>query len=35
MTTKHRQEKVKLTVECTLDERAYIKMLAARSHKKE
>lgn len=30
MTTQH--EKVKLTVECTPDERAYIKMLAARAH---
>lgn len=25
-------EKVKITIECTLDERAYIKMLAARAH---
>ncbi len=32
MTTRHHHEKVKLTVECTLDERAYIKMLAARAH---
>lgn len=26
------REKVKITIECTLDERAYIKMLAARAH---
>ena len=32
MTTQHHHEKVKLTVECTPDERAYIKMLAARAH---
>lgn len=25
-------EKVKMTIECTLDERIYIKMLAARAH---
>jgi len=25
-------EKVKITIECTLDERAYIKMLAAKNH---
>jgi hypothetical protein len=25
-------EKVKITIECTLDERAYIKMLAAKAH---
>lgn len=25
-------DKVKLTIECTLDERAYIKMLAAKAH---
>lgn len=27
-----RHEKVKMTIECTLDERAYIKMLAAKAH---
>lgn len=32
MTAQHHHEKVKLTVECTSDERAYIKMLAARAH---
>lgn len=26
-------EKVKMTIECTLNERMYIKMLAAKSHK--
>lgn len=26
-------EKVKMTIECTLDERMYIKMLAAKAHK--
>ena len=26
------QEKVKVTIECTIDERAYIKMLAAKAH---
>ena len=26
------QGKVKITIECTLDERAYIKMLAAKAH---
>jgi hypothetical protein len=26
------QEKVKITIECTLDERTYIKMLAAKAH---
>lgn len=26
------QDKVKVTIECTADERAYIKMLAARAH---
>jgi hypothetical protein len=26
------QEKVKVTIECTPDERAYIKMLAAKAH---
>ncbi len=26
------QEKVKVTIECTADERAYIKMLAAKAH---
>ena len=25
-------EKVKITIECTLDERTYIKMLAAKAH---
>ena len=30
MTAHVHEEKVKLTVECTLDERAYIKMLAAK-----
>lgn len=28
---KHK-EKVKMTFECTIDERAYIKMLAAKKH---
>ncbi len=32
MSTQHQPGKVKLTVECTPDERAYIKMLAARAH---
>jgi hypothetical protein len=32
MTTQQHREKVKLTVECTSDERAYIKMLAAKAH---
>lgn len=27
------QKKVKMTIECTLDERMYIKMLAAKAHK--
>lgn len=27
-----RHEKVKMTIECTPDERAYIKMLAAKAH---
>lgn len=26
------KEKVKVTIECTIDERAYIKMLAAKAH---
>jgi len=29
---RHHQEKAKVTIDCTLDERAYIKMLAAKSH---
>lgn len=28
----HHREKVRLTVECSLDERTYIKMLAAKKH---
>jgi hypothetical protein len=32
MAAQNHHEKVKLTVECTSDERAYIKMLAARAH---
>lgn len=29
----HHHDKVRLTVECTIDERTYIKMLAAKKHK--
>ena len=32
MTTHHEAEKVRLTVECSIDERTYIKMLAAKKH---
>lgn len=28
----HSHEKAKVTIDCTVDERAYIKMLAARAH---
>lgn len=28
----HPQDKVRVVIECTIDERAYIKMLAARKH---
>lgn len=28
----HQSDKVRVVIECTLDERAYIKMLAARKH---
>jgi hypothetical protein len=30
--TQHQHDKVRLTVECSLDERTYIKMLAAKKH---
>lgn len=30
--TQHHRDKVRLTVECSLDERTYIKMLAAKKH---
>lgn len=30
--TQHHHDKVRLTVECSLDERTYIKMLAAKKH---
>lgn len=29
---KHHHDKAKVTIDCTIDERAYIKMLAARAH---
>lgn len=32
MSSQSHNDKVKLTVECTLDERTYIKMLAAKNH---
>ncbi len=32
MSTRRHNEKVKLTVECSLDERTFIKMLAAKKH---
>lgn len=32
MTTQQQHEKVRLTVECSFDERTYIKMLAAKKH---
>lgn len=30
--TRHHRDKVRLTVECSIDERTYIKMLAAKKH---
>jgi hypothetical protein len=32
MSTEHHRDKVRLTVECSFDERTYIKMLAAKKH---
>ena len=32
MTTQHHHEKVRVVIDCSVEERAYIKMLAARKH---